>query len=544
MAKNKYEENNQYQDENTSNQLKGKKKRSLSKEEFQKSKIELTPKQHILYKGIKNNILTAVHGPAGTSKAQPLDAPILTPLGWVTMNDINVGDSVISVDGTATTVTEVFPQGMKDIWELSFSDGVKVECCSDHLWYTQAQEDINQNRTGSVKITSDIIETIWENGMINHKIPITAPVIFTQKELEFDPYLLGCALSDNLYEQNTELTTNECEIIETINESLSEKMIPECYKINSINNRLLILRGLMDMNGIVSNNNTQIKFSSYSKQIINDVKELVQSLGGIAIDKIPIINNNETLYNIGIIIGQDINIFSSRRIDINILPYNIPNRYIVSAKLIGKKEAKCIKIDHESHLYLTNDYIVTHNTYTTCYAALSLLADKTVDKIIITKPIIESCDISMGALPGDINCKIEPYAQSFYTTFCKIISKQTVDQLFASGEIKFEALNFMRGSTYDNCIMLLDECQNVSIKQLMLWITRLGNDAKAVMMGDTSQYDVRHRDSGYTDFIKMINGMNDLYLHEFSNQDIVRNKFLIEIADRYDIYRNSQENKK
>lgn len=244
------------------------------------------------------------------------------------------------------------------------------------------------------------------------------------------------------------------------------------------------------------------------------------------------------------IISQDINIFSARRNDITSLPYNIPNRYIVSAKLIGKKEAKCIKVEHDSHLYLTNDYIVTHNTYTTCYAALSLLADKKVDKIIITKPIIESCDISMGALPGDINCKIEPYAQSFYTTFCKIINKQTVDQLFASGEIKFEALNFMRGSTYDNCIMILDECQNVSIKQLMLWVTRLGNDAKAVMMGDTSQYDVRHRDSGYTDFIKMIKGMDDLCLHEFNNQDIVRNKFLIEIADRYDIYRNSQEIKK
>jgi phosphate starvation-inducible PhoH-like protein len=99
----------------------------------------------------------------------------------------------------------------------------------------------------------------------------------------------------------------------------------------------------------------------------------------------------------------------------------------------------------------------------------------------------------------------------------------------------------MRGSTYDNCIMLLDESQNSSIKQLMLWVTRLGKDSKAVMMGDTSQYDVRKKDSGYNDFIKMVGGMNDICLFEFNNEDIVRNKFLVEIANRYDKYRSEQD---
>ena len=114
-----------------------------TKLEFQNIKVQLTPKQHDLYKGIRNNILTVVHGPAGTSKAQPLDSPILTPNGWVKMGDIEVGDRVISVDGNPTIVTGVFPQGEKDIWELTFSDGVKVECCSDHLWLTQTENDRN-----------------------------------------------------------------------------------------------------------------------------------------------------------------------------------------------------------------------------------------------------------------------------------------------------------------------------------------------------------------------------------------------------------------
>lgn len=182
----------------------------------------------------------------------------------------------------------------------------------------------------------------------------------------------------------------------------------------------------------------------------------------------------------------------------------------------------------------------TSKTFTACYTSLALLADKKIDQIILTKPIQESGE-NLGALPGNVNEKIDPYRQSYYTTFCKILGKGTVDFLFSTEEISFEPLAYMRGSTYDNCIMLLDECQNASIKQLMLWVTRLGKDSKAVMMGDTSQYDVRKRDSGYNDFIKMVEGMQDLNLFEFNNEDIVRNKFLVEIANRYDKYRSEQK---
>ena len=182
----------------------------------------------------------------------------------------------------------------------------------------------------------------------------------------------------------------------------------------------------------------------------------------------------------------------------------------------------------------------TSKTYTTCYSALALLADKKIEKIIITKPIQESGE-NLGFLPGSMEDKLHPYKQSYYPTFCKIIGKPTTDMLFSTEEIIFEPLAYMRGSTYDNSLMLLDECQNASIKQLMLWITRLGKDSKAVMMGDTSQYDVRKKDSGYNDFIKLVDGMKDLNLFEFTNEDIVRNKFLVEIANRYDKYRSEQK---
>jgi phosphate starvation-inducible PhoH-like protein len=181
----------------------------------------------------------------------------------------------------------------------------------------------------------------------------------------------------------------------------------------------------------------------------------------------------------------------------------------------------------------------TSKTFTSCYTALSLLADRKIDKIIITKPIQESGE-QIGLLPGTVDEKTDPYKQSYYTNFCKILDRATIDWLFSIEEIVFEPLAYMRGSTYDNSIMLLDECQNASIKQLMLWATRLGKDSKAVMMGDTSQYDVKKKDSGYVDFINMTRDMEDLYIFEFKNEDIVRNKFLIELTNRYDKYRSER----
>jgi phosphate starvation-inducible PhoH-like protein len=184
----------------------------------------------------------------------------------------------------------------------------------------------------------------------------------------------------------------------------------------------------------------------------------------------------------------------------------------------------------------------TSKTFTSCYTALSLLADKKIEQIIITKPNVESGP-SLGLLPGTIEEKIDPYKQSYYTNFCKILDKQTVDFLFSTEEIKFEPLSYMRGSTYDNCFMMLDECQNSNISQLMLWSTRLGKNSKAIMMGDTSQYDVKKKDSGYLDFIKMTENLENLCIFKFQNEDIVRNKFLIELTNRYDKYRYENENR-
>lgn len=196
----------------------------------------------------------------------------------------------------------------------------------------------------------------------------------------------------------------------------------------------------------------------------------------------------------------------------------------------------------------------TSKTFVSCYAAIGLLADKKIERIILTKPIQESGE-NLGFLPGSIAEKTDPYMQSYFTTFHKIVGKQNFEFMKAVGEVVVEPLAYMRGTTYDDSLMLLDEAQNCTMAQLMLWSTRLGNNSKAIMMGDVSQYDIKKRDSKFLDFISLTTGeyefmeddtkaqqdykksMNDVYSHKFEVSDIVRNKFLIDLVDRYEKYK-------
>ena len=175
----------------------------------------------------------------------------------------------------------------------------------------------------------------------------------------------------------------------------------------------------------------------------------------------------------------------------------------------------------------------TSKTWTTCYAALELLGNNKIEEIIITKPLIES-SYSMGFLPGSLDEKIQPYMKSYISTFTKMIGVDKLQELLQGGVIKIETLNFMRGETYDNAILLLDEAQNLDMPDLMLWITRIGKNSKAVLMGDISQYDIKESKSNFKAFRDMLEGMNGLEIFTFEKEDIVRNPFLIEITDRYE----------
>jgi phosphate starvation-inducible PhoH-like protein len=185
----------------------------------------------------------------------------------------------------------------------------------------------------------------------------------------------------------------------------------------------------------------------------------------------------------------------------------------------------------------------TSKTFTACLAALKLYLGGKIKKIILSKPIQESGE-KLGFLPGEIKDKIDPFMESYRSNLVKLLNDpNNVGWLETAGVIEFRPLAYMRGATFDNCLMILDEAQNADFKQLMLFITRMGKDSKVLICGDVSQYDIAKSKVALPDFIELLSGINGLSVHTFKDEDIVRNKILIQITERYDKWKSANPNK-
>jgi phosphate starvation-inducible PhoH-like protein len=184
----------------------------------------------------------------------------------------------------------------------------------------------------------------------------------------------------------------------------------------------------------------------------------------------------------------------------------------------------------------------TSKTYTACFAALKLYLDGKINKIILSKPIQEYGE-KLGFLPGDVKEKIDPFMESYRSNLVKLLKEPNlVGWLEEMKIIEFRPLAHMRGATFDNCLMILDEAQNANFKQLMLFITRMGRDSQALICGDVSQYDISKKLVALPDFINLMDGVAGVSSHEFQKSDIVRKKILIEITDRYEKWKSNNPN--
>jgi len=175
----------------------------------------------------------------------------------------------------------------------------------------------------------------------------------------------------------------------------------------------------------------------------------------------------------------------------------------------------------------------TSKTYTACYVALKLLSENKIKNVILCKPIQEAGE-KLGFLPGDIKDKIDPYMQSYISNMNKIVGPKITELLIESGIIQFKPLAFMRGDTFDECLMVLDEAQNATFAQLMLFVTRMGKSSKVVVTGDISQYDIAKNNIGLESFTELMKDIKGVGYHKFTQKDIVRAKILQEVVGRYD----------
>jgi hypothetical protein len=556
---------------------------------------------------------------------QPLDAKILTPSGWTTMGQIKVGDYVIAKNGKPTKVLGVYSKGKKLIYKITTTENTSTECCEDHLWMTKTFEDKKRQRTGNVKSTRQIINTLYDkNGKINHYIPRNEPIQFPKNNLPISPYVLGVILGDGSISNSIAIANTDIELIEKVENEVNkigcylktssssnniqytisskdlkcnkparrvllkninndkkieyysigdaiknlnlsknvitkrckeskiineyeykflpplnrwqnpiknylyelglsgkkayDKFIPDLYKYSCVDDRIELLRGLMDTDGTIKDIcGGCCSYTTISKQLADDVVELVQSLGGratyrsrnrinrekknVLIDKNGkkrLIITKHISYELNISLPKEINPFYISRKADRFKPKYMHYVGIKSIEPVCEKEVQCISVEDQEHLYITDQYIVTHNSHED-KASLYQIPYKNMVKYMFQMP----SDADFEMLYGNLK---------------------------AQETISFWSTSFIRGTTLDNCIIIVDELENLNFHELDSIITRVGENTKILFCGDISQSDLfrQNEKNGIVDFMRIIRQMPSFDIIEFQTADIIRSGLIKE----------------
>ncbi|HNV98660.1 MAG TPA: PhoH family protein [Chitinophagales bacterium] len=209
-----------------------------------------------------------------------------------------------------------------------------------------------------------------------------------------------------------------------------------------------------------------------------------------------------------------------------------PQGYIVRARTPNQK--KMVSLASENDIVFAIGPAGTGKTYTAVALAVKALKEKTVKRIILTRPAVEAGE-NLGFLPGDLKEKIDPYLRPLYDALDDMIPIEKLNLYMQNRVIEIAPLAFMRGRTLDHAFIILDEAQNATDAQLKMFLTRLGPSAKCIITGDLTQIDLpRNQQSGlFTSLriLKDIDGIGTIFLNE---NDVVRHRLVKMIIKAYD----------
>jgi hypothetical protein len=367
-----------------------------------------------------------VFGTTGAGKAQPLDALVHTPLGWKRMGDLKHGDMVSTPSGGVARIDGVFPQGVIPVFKVTFEDGRSTEACGNHLWQIQFKPEVNTvSRTKGAPVGKAMPKTMNTNDLIKRiaaeagrfTVPLVIPVNRPKANLAFDPYALGYLLGDVEFSaRQMSFISEDADVVRRIKAAMPEgvevipvrsqkgrywlkhgpskdtpqlhplrtvltllglskagareKAVPAVYFDASVEQRRALLQGLMDANGGVIPKRG-VTFISPSERLAKDVQSLVWSLGGIAtirtrFDELTaagVTRSTHPSYVVSVRIANAPELFTLKRLSEVANGFSAPTGLMISKiELVGQKAAQCIHIDSPEHLYVTDGYIVTHNT--------------------------------------------------------------------------------------------------------------------------------------------------------------------------------------
>lgn len=441
-------------------------------------------------------------------------------------SEIKIGDLLFDREGKPTKVLGVYPQGEKEVYEITFGDGRKAKCCSEHLWQVHKNTWKNKNDFRPLSL-KEILEDnlIDKSRSAKYSIPVAKAVEYEEKEYSIHPYVIGAMLGDGCCISNTRLTLSSendeipNHILELLNgqelynnpanynwqlkdkngkyflteilpeevKQLSyEKRIPKEYKYGSINQRLELVQGLMDTDGSISKDprhdhsaTASISFTSTSILLIKDLQEVLGSLGYISTIKTDERIGKYTrdkCYSLSINMpNKDKHklfwLKRKKEIALSVQDKKQSRNYDRTSirkieNLNYKTEMVCFMVDNPEHLYLMNDFIVTHNTRVLTERIRILIEEKGIpSKDIVAITFTNMAAEEMRKRIGD-SAK-EAFIGTIHSYGNKICNYNGIDtsnylETFQFDKILKRAIQIPKSKYPKIKHLLIDECQDLS----------------------------------------------------------------------------------
>lgn len=212
----------------------------------------------------------------------------------------------------------------------------------------------------------------------------------------------------------------------------------------------------------------------------------------------------------------------------------------IKAKTVGQK--RYVDLIDKNTVIVGVGPAGTGKTFLAVAQAVTALRRKQAERIILTRPAIEAGE-NLGYLPGDLQSKIDPYLRPLYDALFEMMGPENYQRNVEKQIIEVAPLAYMRGRTLDDAFIILDEAQNATFEQMKMFLTRLGNNSKAIVTGDLTQTDLPGGQvSGLWSAVKILDGIEGIAIHQFTDRDVVRHKLVQKIILAYDKYEKENQN--
>lgn len=388
----------------------------------------------IVYWALKKG-RAALFEDCGLGKGQPYGSKVLCENGWKNIEDLTICDKIYSSDGKIHDVIGVYPKSEIDTYRFFYSDGTSLVFDKDHLHIVRTNNDRQRGKPWRVMSTTDLLECgnirYGDNGKSkNYDIPIVKPIEYQEKSYYISPYILGVLIGDGGLRSRINISSKDNDIIRRVADELPdgykikkrsgvdwnvtgtkgvkskircelerldlmgkysyEKHIPNEYLRGSVSQRFELLRGLMDTDGYATEYTSS--YTTTSEKLRDDFVELVRSLGGVPTvgEKIPKNTITGVLGRKAYTITFSLNTGNPFYLERKAKLYN-PNprgngRWIERIEYEKKQKTVCIAVDSPDHSYITEHYVVTHNTIQQLEWAQSV-SDYTNMPVLIVAPL-------------------------------------------------------------------------------------------------------------------------------------------------------------